>query len=171
MKSRKQALADGDKQYHGKPCKNCATTLKFTSSWGCVQCTTERTVNRDPDVYKRYIKSEKGQEWIKEFRRSKTYRNVQNKWSVETGFHREQQARRRKQIKGSYNELSASDKERIERIYMEAARLTTDTGIMYHVDHIVPLFEGGDHHPDNLQIITAEEHRAKCSAENKRRLK
>lgn len=56
--SRKQALQNGEKIYHGKPCKNCGTTAKFTSNWGCVKCAAER--NENPDVRKRYEQSDKG---------------------------------------------------------------------------------------------------------------
>ena len=32
-----------------------------------------------------------------------------------------------------------------------------EAGCIGHVDHIQPLSQGGKHHPDNLQILTAEE--------------
>jgi 5-methylcytosine-specific restriction endonuclease McrA len=47
--------------------------------------------------------------------------------------------------------------------------LTSSTGVQYDVDHIIPLFEGGLHHPNNLQIITHEEHLMKTAEENSRR--
>lgn len=168
--NRKEAKELGEKHYDGKPCKKCGTTKKFTSNWTCVQCTTEKTLNRDPEVYKKYIKSEKGQEWLKEYRHSKTYREVQNRWTRSTGFNREQTARRRKQIVDSYKELSDNEKLEVKGIYQEAARLTCETGVMHHVDHIQPLFEGGKHHPSNLQILTTEQHWKKCADENKRRM-
>ena len=57
----------------------------------------------------------------------------------------------------------------IQKIYQEAQRLTSSTGVRYDVDHIIPLFEGGMHHPDNLQVITHEQHLKKTSEENSRR--
>ena len=39
----------------------------------------------------------------------------------------------------------------------EAKRLEEQTGIVYHVDHLVPLSRGGEHSPENFQLITAEE--------------
>ena len=166
--NRKQAKERGEKTYDGKPCKNCGSTKKYTSNWSCVSCELQRTLNRDPDIFKRYIKSEKGQKWLKEFRRSQTYRSIQNKWYNESGFGREQQARRRKQIRQSYNNLSILEKEKIKEIYKEAARLTIETDIIYHVDHIVRLADGGTHTPDNLQILTFEEHVIKTVEENTR---
>ena len=167
--TRKEAIEKGETQYHGKPCKTCGDTLKYVSGYNCVACTTQRTKDRDPEVYKRYIKSEKGQKWLKEFRRSETMRSIQNRWRRDSGFGNEQQARRRKQIVDSYDKLMDNDKLRIKEIYAESARLSCKTGIMHHVDHIIPLFEGGQHHPSNLQILTEEEHWIKCAEENKRR--
>lgn len=42
-------------------------------------------------------------------------------------------------------------------IYAEARRLTTETGIPHHVDHIVPIKHGGLHCPTNLQVLTRAE--------------
>lgn len=78
--TRKEAIQNGSKHYHGKPCKVCGETLKFVTGYSCVRCVTERTVNRDSEVSKRYIKSDKGQKWLSEFRTSDTYRSVQNRY-------------------------------------------------------------------------------------------
>jgi len=78
--TRKEAIEKGETQYHGKPCKTCGDTLKYVSGYNCVACITQRTKDRDPEVYKRYIKSEKGQKWLKEFRRSETWHGVQNRY-------------------------------------------------------------------------------------------
>ena len=53
--------------------------------------------------------------------------------------------------------LTAEEHQRILNIYKECARITEETGILHHVDHIHPISKGGKHHPDNLQILTATE--------------
>lgn len=50
-----------------------------------------------------------------------------------------------------------ANKTKIREIYKLAKKLTKETGIQHHVDHIYPLSKGGLHHEDNLQILTAEE--------------
>lgn len=82
--NRKQAKESGNVTYDGKPCKKCGTTLKYTSGWSCVECTKEAVRSRIPDTSKeysaRYIQSEKGKAWKREYEKTKTYRSVQNKW-------------------------------------------------------------------------------------------
>lgn len=71
--------------------------------------------------------------------------------------------KRRDFIKKSYLENSKDDNDRIEEIYAKRVKITRETGILHHVDHIIPLSKGGKHVPNNLQIIPAKENLRKGS--------
>ena len=47
--------------------------------------------------------------------------------------------------------------------YLEARRLTKETGILHEVDHIKPIAAGGLHCQTNLQVLTKEENMKKGS--------
>jgi hypothetical protein len=70
---------------------------------------------------------------------------------------------RDKRIAEGLTQLSQQEEIRLHEKYREAQRLTKTTGVVHHVDHIRPLAAGGVHHPDNLQVITAEENLSKSS--------
>jgi hypothetical protein len=60
--------------------------------------------------------------------------------------------------------ITKDDIDAIKEIYAEAHRLTKETGIKMHVDHIIPIcgkYVSGLHVPDNLQIIPATENSRK----------
>ena len=54
--------------------------------------------------------------------------------------------------------LTADDIEHMQALYSVAAMFQRESGIVYHVDHIIPLqgkFVSGLHVPDNLRVIPA----------------
>jgi len=53
--------------------------------------------------------------------------------------------------------LNPDEQARLYKFYETRYYLSESTGVMHHVDHIVPGSKGGLHHPDNLQILTASE--------------
>ena len=72
---------------------------------------------------------------------------------------------KRRAVKFSATPLWA-DLEAIKRIYKESRRVSIETGILHHVDHIVPLQGGivsGLHVEYNLQIIPAKQNLSKAN--------
>ena len=58
---------------------------------------------------------------------------------------------------GCVPQLTPDEQVRLYKIYETRYYLTESTGVMHHVDHIVPISKKGLHHPDNLQVLTAAE--------------
>lgn len=59
-----------------------------------------------------------------------------------------------------------SDQKAIEQIYITAARITKETGILHHVDHVLPLqgkLVSGLHTVENLKIILATDNLKKSN--------
>ena len=72
--------------------------------------------------------------------------------------------RRAAKLKRTPSWLTDKDWKDIKEFYVEADRLTKETGVPHHVDHIIPLqgeFVSGLHVPSNLQVITASENSSK----------
>jgi len=131
--SREKAIEEGRKIYTGsKPCKKCGSYEKYVSSYNCAPCAIKKGLEKlnDKELMAPYRTKEKIN--------NKTYRYRAKKFSD-----------------GAV--LTQEEHERILTIYKECDKLTKETGILHHVDHIYPISKGGKHHPNNLQILTATE--------------
>lgn len=74
--------------------------------------------------------------------------------------------RRAQKIKATPPWLTEEHKEQIKSMYKERDRLRATTGIMYHVDHIMPLIHKnlcGLHVPWNLQLLPWKENLKKSN--------
>jgi RNA polymerase sigma factor (sigma-70 family) len=59
--------------------------------------------------------------------------------------------------------LTQDQKNNISAIYELARAKTLATGVSHHVDHILPVSKGGEHVPENLQVIPATENLKKSN--------
>jgi HNH endonuclease len=96
----------------------------------------------------------------------KGYRNHNDLCQQRYGDHLRVRAAAQASVKGARScarvALSREDKARLLAIYAECRKMNREAGsILFNVDHIVPISQGGLHHPDNLQIISVEDHAAK----------
>lgn len=70
--------------------------------------------------------------------------------------------RRKQRLREQTPVLTELEQQQIRQIYEERDRLNQAAGfIRYHVDHIAPLAQGGQHHPNNLQVINARDNAKK----------
>ncbi len=79
----------------------------------------------------------------------------QNNKAKITAWVAKREARKRNQTPDDANQNS------IQKIYSYCQHLNETGFIKYHVDHIIPLFKGGLHHEDNLQILMARDNMKK----------
>jgi 5-methylcytosine-specific restriction endonuclease McrA len=114
----------------------------------------------DPGVAEK--NREKNRTWIK-FNRERHNANRRRYYTFEHGKANEdlRSSTRKRQLEEDAAAWNPDDKDLTEAIYVEKDRLTRETGVAHHVDHIMPLCMGGQHAWWNLQILTAEENLSK----------
>ena len=113
---------------------------------------------KNPDYYSNWWKNNK--EKARAYRQnSPTRALIQKQWRENNrGYCNYHTRKRQRRIIISTPAWANQDK--IKNLYVESAKLKKDTGVEYHVDHIIPLhgqFVCGLHVETNLRIITAAE--------------
>jgi hypothetical protein len=172
--AREEAIEKGEKTYIGNTlCKHCGSCEKYVSSYNCVPCSIKSGLEKlnNKELMEPYRTKEKKQKYCEDNKEKvngikRKYAKTERGKAVSCEKTRRYLAR--KQL-GIPIDITEQQLREIQKVYQQAQHLTFTTGVQYDVDHIVPLFEGGLHHPDNLQIITNKEHLMKTSQENSRR--
>jgi hypothetical protein len=168
--SRASAEAAGLSTYFtGAPCKNGHITLRRVVSSVCVACQVafdhrrwleKRDVLGPANLARHYEKrdqrlAQRRENWAKN---SDRYKAMNRSWrAANPGLVLAMNAARKAHIKRATPPWS--DLREIAKIYVEARRITVETGVEHHVDHIVPLkgvLVCGLHVPLNLRVVRAQ---------------
>ncbi len=172
--NRLQAIEEGKKTYEGSTaCKHCGSYEKYVSTSSCAPCLKKKGLEKlnNEELMKPYRTKEKKQKYCEDNKEKvneikRKYAKTERGKAVSCEKTRRYLAR--KQL-GIPIDITEQQLREMQEVYQQAQHLTFTTGVQYDVDHIIPLFEGGLHHPDNLQVITHKEHLMKTAQENSRR--
>jgi 5-methylcytosine-specific restriction endonuclease McrA len=152
-KARREALANGEKTYMG-----CYERL--TSNYACVECRRRKGLEKlnNAQLMAKYKTPEKEAARLKKWREN-NYEKYQQQWLKDKDKNNARASKRRAAVRDQIPD--DADFEAIKDIYRRCKELCEQSGIVYEVDHIIPIAKGGLHHQDNLQIITRSENRSK----------
>jgi 5-methylcytosine-specific restriction endonuclease McrA len=160
-KTREEARQVGSKAYFtGLFCKQGHVAKRWTATGNCAECQKNRTkqwTNANPEKVRAYLYTPEMLEKRREYGR--------NYYNKNKAIFIEKDAKRRAK------ELLATTvwgQENVRAFYKKAKELEAlNSGIKYHVDHIVPLVGAnvcGLHNHFNLQILTETENKRKGNA-------
>ena len=155
-KTRQEAIQRGSDYYFTNvPCIRGHIAPRFTSNKNCRDCINARNRER---TTKGYWKGYGNLEYKRKKREA-----ASDHYKKHKHLYRDNSRIRRKRLllASVFNE---EGERRMKLKYLEAQRLTLETGVEYVVDHIVPLAHKlvcGLHNDANTQIVTAEENARK----------
>lgn len=169
--SRKEAKDAGGKRYFtGKACPRGHIAERFVSNGGCYECLIANSgawfaANVEGRRAQRHSYRAENSDKLRAHGRAYYAANHEECRSRHRAWKKvnsekncaAQRAREARKL----NAMPAwACKRAITNIYAESNRLTTDTGVEHHVDHVIPLKHPlvcGLHVENNLQILTAKE--------------
>ena len=164
-KTRKEALKNNQAQYYtGEPCIKGHVSARRAKTGECLECRALFLVEwRIKNPHK--VKEHNATQYLK-------YETEKHKWK----------ARAQKYLKNNKDKANArtvayqlakanrmpiwANIEKIKELYKQAVIKSKETGIQWHVDHIVPLrgkLVSGLHVPENLQVIPGIENVKKAN--------
>ena len=187
-----EAKAQNLKRYDAtEPCARGHMAPRFTINRACTECSkisrdkfkadnphktaeyNRRSREKNPDAAKAAVKRWADKNLLRERERAKVkrqtnpeyYREKNREWYAKNKAWSSAKANRRKAMKAHATPVWA-DEEKIMALYLEAERLTNETGVPHHVDHIFPLINEtscGLHVETNLRVVPWRENLEKSN--------
>jgi len=163
-----EAKARGLKRYFtGKPCPHGHTVERRVKDYYCVECERIRNYGKQrvANLSPAQLERRRAKDRANYIRDKDKLKEQWNRWAANNRAHVNAESKKYKVLKLN-RQPSWADEVAIKAIYTEAARMTRDTGIPHHVDHIVPLQSKlvcGLHCEANLQVLTGAEN---CTKNN-----
>lgn len=158
--TRQEALAIGYVRYYtGKPCKHGHDSERYTKSRTCIECNRLKWQRRPKEKRQEYW-----QNYYTEEVKNRKVENARRQRELNPYKRKKFRSERKKRVRQA-TIRSKADQIRVQEMYLEAQKLTLETGIEHCVDHIIPIA-----HPDvcglhtfaNLQIMTATQNLKKA---------
>jgi len=158
--TRKEALAIGYVHYYtGKPCKHGHDSERYTKCRKCVACNRLKWQRRPKEERQEYW-----QNYYTEEVKNRKVENARKQQELNPYKRKKFRSERKKRVRQATLK-NKPDQIRVQEVYLEAQKLTLETGIEHCVDHIIPLA-----HPDvcglhtfaNLQIMTTTQNSKKA---------
>jgi len=175
VNTKAEAISTGQKTYFsGKPCKHGHIASRRVDNNCCEECGRVRNrahIKANPEENRLRTKrwKEANKEKVEVIWRAEhekngdQYRERARRWAIENKGRHQSNVKAYKMRKKKHMPAWV-DRRDIDIFYVDAEEKTKLTGIIYHVDHIVPL-KGkrvcGLHVPWNLQVISGAENLAK----------
>lgn len=176
LRAKSQGLT---RYFTGKPCKRGHIAQRMVSDRYCCDCKREReNTSSNRVAYRKRHYNEHRERLLAEARERYAVTGPKVEYTKEwRALNSEKIRQYRKDNAGLYAFHAANrrklvrlatpnwvDMDEIRAIYLEAARISSETGIPHEVDHIIPIKHKlvcGLHVPENLRIIPATENRSK----------
>jgi len=158
--TRQDALAIGYIRYYtGKPCKHGHDSERYTNSRTCVECNRLKWERRPKEKRQEYWQS-----YYNEEVKNRKVENARKRRELNPYKRKKFRSERKARVRQA-TLRSKADQIKVQEVYLQAQRLTLETGEEYCVDHIIPIA-----HPDvcglhtfaNLQIMTTNQNLKKA---------
>jgi hypothetical protein len=160
--------------FTGRPCRHGHVAERYACDYACCVCTTIKVTRYQRADPKRHVArvaawQKKNPDMVSDLRRIAYAKNGDRLREKGREYYRNNRGKFFARVKSRVAKIKRAtppwaDRGAIEKIYERCVAMTESTGVVHHVDHIIPLCGDnvcGLHVESNLRVITAHENMRK----------